>query len=237
MTLSKKIHLAFILPLLVLTFSCNKYKYYNPPELNGSERSSDASHLEQVSFTSSHSSEDGKVYEVLPGPAALDPSQSPTPFSNNIKFTSGSYSYSVADKTTGDSKESQDAVTAVHITFTGNNGQQYLIDHIDAIHKDEGSAPHTFFGGVGLNKTIHGNTGVGTNLEPKLFAYIALWGVTDIKDAATGKVIAPHRVIHIMTTTRTRNANYHLITSSDIDSTDHDIHMIQTHVILAPMNM
>ncbi len=230
----KKICFAAIIPVLFLIASCNR-PY--PPGHNNNERSSEASHPEQVTFSSSHSSDTGKIYEVLPGPAALDMSQSPTPFSNNIKFTTGSYSYTVVDKTPQDSKDSKDEVTNVHIIFTGNNGRKYLIDHIDVIHKAEGSGEHTFFGGVGLNKVIHGNTGVGTNLEPKLLAYIALWGTTDLKDAATGKVIAAHRLIHIMTTTKTRDANYHLITSRDIDSTDHDIHNISTHIILAPMNM
>lgn len=234
MAIFRKIFAASFIPVLLLMVSC-KHNY--PPGLNSSERSSQASYPEQVTFSSSHSSDTAKVYEVLPGPAALDMTQSPTPFSNNIKFTAGSYSYTVTDKTPGDSKDSKDEVTNVHILFTGNNSQQYLIDHIDAIHKQEGSGPHTFFGGVGLNKIIHGNTGVGTNLEPKLLAYIALWGVTDLKDAVTGKVIAANRVIHIMSTTKTRDANYHLITSRDIDSTDHDIHMIATHVILAPMDM
>lgn len=226
----------FIVLFTIMAFLIVSCKHPNPPGLNNSERSSRASHPEQVNFSSSQSSDTGKVYEVLPGPAALDMSQSPTPFSNNIKFTEGSYSYTVVDGTPQDSKNSKDAVTNVHILFKGNNGQQYLIDHINAIHKEEGSGPHTFFGGVGKNKVIHGNTGVGTNLEPKLLAYIALWGVADLKDAVTGKVIAANRVIHIMSTTKTRDASYHLITSRDIDSTDHDIHMISTHIILAPMD-
>ncbi len=219
--------------VFVLFASC---KHHERPALQFAERSSAASHLEQVRFTSSHSSDTGAVYEVLPGPAAIDASQSPTPFSNNTKFTSGAYSYKVVDVTPGDALNSGDEVTNVHIVFTGNNGRQYLIDQIKATHKAAGSGEHSFFGGVGLNKIIHGNTGIGTRLEPKLLAYIALWGTTDLKDAATGQVIAANRMIHIMSTSNTRDANLHLITSSDIDSTDHDIHKIATHIILPPMN-
>jgi hypothetical protein len=33
-------------------------------------------------------------------------------------------------------------------------------------HKPEDPGNHNFFGGVGLNELMHGNTGIGTNLMP-----------------------------------------------------------------------
>jgi len=213
--------------------SCEQTKH-NPASQN--ERGSEASHPEQVRFSGSHSGT-GRVYEVLPGPAPLDPSQKLTPFSDKLHFTTGTYSYTVQDNTPDDAVSSTDAVPAVEVRFTGNDGRKYLIDNIKPIHKALGTGEHTYFGGVGLNKVIHGNTGVGTPLEPKLLAYIAFWGTADLKDASTGQVVAADRMVHIMSTTKVRDKNLRMITSATVDSTDHDIHMVETHVILPPMNM
>jgi hypothetical protein len=239
--LRKNCSAIFVLLLTIIFISCEENEtvaVIDPTDpMEAIESSSSASYPEMVRFRSTNSSETGLVYEVLPGPAALDESQSPTPFSNNTVTTSGSYSYCIDDKSPEDSEDSQDAVATVNIRFTGNDGREFKIDKIDAIHKAEGTGEHTFFGGTATNKVIHGNTGVGTNLEPKLLAYIALWGKTDLKDANTGEVIAPNRMIHIMTTSNVRDENLELITSRAIDSTDHNIRNAQTHVILPPKDM
>lgn len=54
---------------------------------------STADYPDLVEVTKSSSSEEGLVYEVLPGPAALNPEMNPTPFSDNIYETAGSYSF------------------------------------------------------------------------------------------------------------------------------------------------
>jgi hypothetical protein len=162
---------------------------------------------------------------------------SPTPFSNKTLITDGSYQFKVADLTPEDSEDSRDAVKSVNIQFTGSDGTAYLIDEIKVIHKPLGAGDHTFFGGVGLNKLMHGNTGIGTPLMPKLFSYITLWGKTDLKNAATGEVIASNRIIHIMTSTNVRDENLDLITSVKEDASDYNIKNAQTHIILPPQDM
>lgn len=201
------------------------------------ENYSSANYPEVVKFTDSESSENGLVYEVLPGPAAINPKMSPTPFSNNTQATSGSYQFEVVDLSPEDSEDSQDAVKSVNIQFTGSNGTPYLIDEIRVIHKPLGAGNHTFFGGVGLNKVMHGNTGIGNPLMPKLLSYITLWGKTDLKNATTGEVVASNRIIHIMTSTNVRDENLDLITSVENDASDYNIKNAHTHVILPPLDM
>ena len=85
-----------------------------------------------------------------------------------LKKTEGTYSIMVSDLVNTDSKSSKDAVKSVNIEFTANDGKQFKIDQINVIHKPDGAGDHTFYGGIGLNKMMHENTGVGTNLMPKM---------------------------------------------------------------------
>lgn len=200
------------------------------------QSSSSANYPNQVEYTKSQSSTSGQVYEVMPGPAAINPAMDPTPFSDNIQQSTGSYSFEVADLSTEDSENSEDAIQSVNIQFTGSDGTEFLIDAIQVIHKPQGAGDHPFFGGVGLNKIMHGSTGIGTNLMPKMLSYITLWGLTDLKDATTGEVIASDRLIHIMSATNVRDENLNLITSVDNDSSDYNIKNAHTHVMLPPQD-
>ncbi|MDF1573139.1 MAG: hypothetical protein P1P82_16145 [Bacteroidales bacterium] len=204
---------------------------------NYPENSSWVNYPDLVEFTESESSETGLVYEVLPGPAAINPDLSPTPFSNNTQITDGSYQFEIVDLSPEDSQDSKDAVKSVNIRFTGSNGTPYLINEIRVIHKPLGAGDHTFFGGVGLNKLMHGNTGIGTPFMPKLLSYITVWGKTDLINATTGEVIASNRIIHIMTSSDVRDENLNLLTSVEIDASDYNIKNAQTHVILPPQDM
>ncbi len=236
MKYSKKILPAALVALLVVfAVSCEKSPFVGTPDSKPLNSSADYSDM--VTFSGSESSDVGVVYEVLPGPSVINPAMNPTPFSNNIKLTTGDYNLVVEDNTDTDSPESTDAVISVNIKFTANNGRHFKIDRINVIHKPEGAGDHTFFGGVGLNKVMHGNTGIGTPLMPKMLAYITLWGITDLKDATTGEVVAANRIVHIMTASRVRDKDLKLIPSVDVDKSDHDFRMAETHVILPPLDM
>jgi len=192
---------------------------------------------DMITFSKSTSSTDGDVYEILPGRSVIKPSMKGTPFSDSTTSTTGEYSLHVEDVNDVDSPDSEDSLKSVNITFKGSNGQQYLIDDIDIIHKPADQGDHTFFGGVGLNKIMHGNTGIGVPLMPKLMSYITLWGKTDLKDADTDTVVAADRLIHIMTSTDVRNEERELLTSTEVDSSGYNFRKAHTHVILPPKNM
>ena len=197
---------------------------------------SSAKYSDPLLFKGSRNSSSGKIYEVLPGPASINPAMSPTPFSDNIKMTTGSYELTIEDNVDVDSQNSTDAVTAVNIEFTANDGKRFKIDKIDIIHKPDGMGDHTFFGGVGVNKMMHGNTGIGVGLMPKMLAYITLWGKVDLKDANTGEVVASDRIVHIMVASKVRDENMNLMTDVEMDKSDHDTWMAETHVILIPQD-
>ncbi len=200
-------------------------------------RTASANYAGVAEFTASQSGSPGSVYEVLPGPAVMNPAMNPTPFSDNIQTTTGSYSFTVSDTDEDDSPSSQDAISDVTILFTGSDGTEYLIDKINIIHKAAGTGDHTFFGGVGRNKMMHGDTGIGIGLMPKMLAYITLWGLADLKNASDGSVIAANRVIHIMVATKARDANLKMIPSAVNDSSDHNTWNAETHIILPPQDM
>jgi hypothetical protein len=83
---------------------------------------------------------------------------------------------------------------------------------------------------------MHGNTGIGTDLMPKMLAYITLWGTADLKDG-DGNILASDRLIHIMVASRARTPDLKLITDVATDATDHSKDMYETHVILPPLDL
>jgi len=151
-------------------------------------------------------------------------------------MTDGVYELKIVDNVDVDSPGSTDAVESVNISFTANDGKKLMIDKINIIHKPDGMGDHTFFGGVGLNKMMHGNTGIGTMLMPKMLAYITLWGLVDLKDAETGNVIAANRVIHLMVASKVRDKNLEMVAEVETDASDHNTWMAETHVILPPLD-
>ncbi len=238
MTHLKKISaLAGIVIMLFFTISCSENLYDPIEPYLSTDATSSADYSDPVTFAGSNNSSNGEVYEILPGPSVINPVMMTTPFSNNIKKTTGSYKLMVNDDVDTDSPGSTDAVSFVNIEFTGNDGKRFKIDQINIIHKPNGAGDHTFFGGVGLNKMMHGNTGIGTGMMPKMLAYITLWGLTDLKDAATGEIVASNRIVHIMVGSKVRDSNLELIPDVETDKSDHDIWMAQTHVILIPQDM
>ncbi len=232
-TLTKAIGL-FLFAFVAISCSDNEV---NPNLFQSSSISSSADYSDLVTFSGSSSSSSGQVYEVLPGPAVMNPMMNPTPFSDNIEMTEGTFELVVEDNVDTDSPGSTDAVTAVNIEFTANDGQKFKIDQINIIHKPDGAGDHTFYGGVGLNKMMHGDTGIGTNMMPKMLAYITLWGIVDLKDAATGDVVASNRILHLMVASRVRDSNLKMIPEAEMDKSDHDTFMAETHVILIPQDM
>tara|TARA_R110001583_G_scaffold114876_1_gene265295 strand:- start:564 stop:1991 length:1428 start_codon:yes stop_codon:yes gene_type:complete len=207
------------------------------PQFQSKSLTSTANYAEMTFFKGSKSATTGAIYEVLPGPAVINPAMSPTPFSDNIQSTEGAYEIEIDDVVDVDATTSTDAVKSVNITFTANDGKKFKIDQINIIHKPEGTGDHSFFGGVGLNKMMHGDTGIGTALMPKMLAYITLWGLVDLKDAETGNIVASNRIIHIMTASKVRNSNLEMIPEVTMDKSDHDTWMAETHVILIPQDM
>lgn len=140
-------------------------------------------------------SEDGSTYTRTTNPSM---------FSDKIKETTGSITISVNDLTNLDNPNSQDTAE-MEANFTGPEGEKFRV----VLKKLIPVGPnHEFFGGVGTNVLMHGATGVGTPLVVKEFSYITLWGIGDFYKE--GELVDTGRVIHVMVSERTRDANYKL---------------------------
>ncbi len=126
----------------------------------------------------------------------------PLMFSNNIKETTGSISISVQDLTARDNPNSKDTAE-VDANFKGPNGEDFrvVLKKVVPVGLD-----HPFFGGVGTNVLMHGDTGVGTPLVDREFSYITLWGIGDLYK--NGELIDSGRVVHVMVSERTRDENF-----------------------------
>jgi len=112
--MKKLISLAITVFLLGSLFGCSKDKggIVNPP--TSQTRSASASYLDVVAFSTSKSSTIGAVYEVLPGPAVMNPAMNPTRFSDRIGLALGSLSLKVKDVSNDDSFTRKKEVATIH---------------------------------------------------------------------------------------------------------------------------
>lgn len=126
----------------------------------------------------------------------------PLMFSNKIKKTTGSIKISAEDLTALDNPKSKDKAE-MEANFRGPNGEDFkvILKKLIPVGPD-----HPFFGGVGTNVLMHGDTGIGTPLVSREFSYITLWGVGDLYK--NGELIDKGRIIHVMVSERTRDDNF-----------------------------
>lgn len=86
------------------------------------------------------------------------------------------------------------------------------------------------------NAVIHGDTGIGTPLEPRQYLYGAFWGVGDL--LVNGEVADTNREVHFMTTEVVRNEEYELAIGEDLPLGEEEAFAGQshhTHGILPPI--
>lgn len=160
----------------------------------------------------------------------------PTPFSDKAKQTSGELEVTYLDRG-GASHTSNETDTndeaEIDVQFDDPAGNTYEIDlkHLEA----EGMI-HETGGGVMTNAVIHGDTGIGTPLEPRQYLYGAFWGVGDL--LVNGEVADTNREVHFMTTEVVRNEEYELAIGENLPLGEEEAFAGQshhTHGILPPI--
>ncbi|GMQ95094.1 MAG: hypothetical protein BMS9Abin13_204 [Patescibacteria group bacterium] len=158
---------------------------------------------------------DGTAYTTTAGP---------TPFSDNFKAITGSFSLTASDVTNFDSKGSGDLATA-EFAFTdptGKNQYRVVLKKIIKVGPE-----HPVFGGVLVDGFHHGKTGIGTRLMPTVYTYAAVWGVAELY--INDELISGNRLVHIMASESVRNEDdYKVLIDSELPHKG-----IQTHLILA----
>lgn len=156
----------------------------------------------------------GLAYAILPGPAALEPSVTGSPYSNHLELVDAVFSVSATDITPRDSGTSQDTAalsvtySSKHPLLTGKDIYTITLQHL----LTEGVS-HSFFGGVGTQVDLHGNTGVGTRYLPRSTVYLTLWGAADVKK--NGKPFIEDALVHFMITPGIRNEKHILLSAQE----------------------
>ncbi|HLC72685.1 MAG TPA: thioredoxin domain-containing protein [Candidatus Nanoarchaeia archaeon] len=159
----------------------------------------------------------GLAYAILPGPAALDPTQTSSPYSNVLELVDGVFSVAAHDITRKDSATSRDTASLA-VTYSSKVGIGLQRKDIYTIELKElltEGISHSYFGGVGMNVYLYGNTGIGTRYLPRTDAYLTLWGLADIK-----KNDVPYLnnvFAHFVLTRGLRNHDYEILQRQDDD--------------------
>ena len=169
----------------------------------------------------------GLSYIILPGPAALEPSITNSPYSNSLELVDAVFSVSATDITARDSATSLDqaSLSATYSSKRGNLGSNrdiYTITLTDLLTE---GVSHSFFGGVGLEVPIHGNTGVSTRYLPRSTTYLTLWGLGTL--SKNGQVLAENSFMHFMVTRGIRDSQNNLL--SEEEETD-----IEAYLLISP---
>ncbi len=141
----------------------------------------------------------GLAYAILPGPAALDPLVTESPYSNRLELIDAVFSVSGTDITPRDSGTSKDTASLA-VTYSSKRGSLtgkdiYTIELKQLLTE---GVSHTFYGGVGTDVAVHGNTGIGTRYLPRSDAYLTLWGLADVKK--NGEPLVENAFVHFMIT-------------------------------------
>lgn len=161
--------------------------------------------------------DDGKAYTTT---------AMPTPFSDNFAQVDGNFSLEAGDATFVDGPSTDDWVDFT-ASFTGPNGKQYTL----TVKKVMPMGPdHPFFGGVAANIIHHGSTGIGTNLMPQVYTYVAFWGIGEL--SIDGQVVASNRMVHAMLTSSVRDQDYKIVFDDGVDNS-----RIHFHLILPPIEI
>ncbi|MBI1972704.1 thioredoxin domain-containing protein [Candidatus Woesearchaeota archaeon] len=159
----------------------------------------------------------GLAYAILAGPAALEPSLEQSPYSNRLALVDAVFSVSAQDKTAGDSGMSRDTASLA-VTYSPRRGggltgkEVYTLELTQLLTE---GVSHSYFGGVGIEVPVHGNTGIGTRYLPRSEAYLTLWGLADIKK--NGEPFVQDAFLQFLITRGIRDENNNLLSKQEED--------------------
>ncbi len=88
------------------------------------------------------------------------------------------------------------------------------------------------FGGVVTNHILHGFTRIGTALMPSEYAYLAFWGMGEVRK--DGEVVDRPRLVHGMLTEYVRKEGYELAFDDEVTPTRRHFHLMVAPFMPAP---
>ncbi|MFC7081524.1 hypothetical protein [Halorussus caseinilyticus] len=161
-----------------------------------------------------------------------------TGYSDSAQETEGELDVTYVDRQPSDTPgEPGDTRDTAEVTarFADPAGNEYevVLDHI----VQPPFPPWETGGGVVTGTWLHGVTGTGTPLMPRLFNYGALWGVGALR--VNGEMAATGRVIHFMSTENVRKADsYALALDEELPLSEDETYLGRphhTHLFLPPI--
>ncbi len=165
----------------------------------------------------------------------------PTPFGDNGAIVSGSLDLTYVDlqpaDTAGNPMATKDSAK-LELAFTDPQGHAYDVQ-LRAVFMPPIPGNETQ-GGVLIDDFHHGTTGTGSPLMPLAYTYGAFWAIADVM--IDGALADQGKVVHCMTTTTTRDADYRLATADElplplentIAGITHHTHCIVLPITLTP---
>ncbi len=164
-------------------------------------------------------STDGTRYTTTAGP---------TPFSDRYAEVTGRFELEVTDATLNDEVESMDRA-GFSATFSGPDG---LERSVTLLYLVPVGPDHPFFGGVATNVIMHGGTGIGSKLMPRVPTYITFWGVAEL--SVDDSLVTSNRLVHGMLTADVRDEDYQLVFDEGVDHDDMHFHLLLPDVEVTP---
>ena len=150
----------------------------------------------------------------------------PTPFGD--KFTpmaGGRLSLVATDRTATDAGVTRDQVR-FEASWQDADGNTYTVQCCAKVAAHGVEFPT--FGGVVTNHILHGSSRLGTSLMPTEFAYVAFWGMGELRK--NGEVVDKPRLIHGMLTEYVRTGDYKIGFDRQVDPTQ-----VHFHLMVPPM--
>lgn len=161
------------------------------------------------------------------------------PYSDSAEQTSGRLDLTYHDRRhydrPGDPTDTPDEVD-LDVAFTDPDDNQYTIE-IGQVFQPP-IPPWETGGGVVTNTWLHGVTGTGTPLMPRMYTYGALWAVGNV--VVEGEVVNENQVIHFMTTEMIRKTDYALALDEELPLSEDESYLgrrHQTHLMIPPFGV
>lgn len=183
----------------------------------------------------------GPVFQILPDsavfrdsvPEALraDLPPDPTPFGNRVVRISGTIRVEATDATEdllADSSGTRDSA-AVEAEFVTEDGARWKVVQTRVAPQEPNGSPH-LFAGLGIDRTVHGNTGMENPLMPRMKAALSMWGYADVYQ--NDDLVKTDAVLHIMVTSRARSLEGGRYGAYDVTAEPIE----EIHLLLSPDN-
>ncbi len=146
----------------------------------------------------------------------------PSPFGDaHVVLPDGVLELTATDATATDAAATEDEVE-MRASWKDGDGNTYEV-RCCAMLATHGMEFPTF-GGVVTNHILHGFTGIGTALMPSEYAYLAFWGMGEVRK--NGEVVDAPRLVHGMLTEYVRTEGYRLATDEEVTPTRTHFHLM-----------